>query len=80
MLKRMADRNWRDVNIEATLLFYVLFTTSKDSWKDPCQIEYFLFILELLDRDYPPNILLAYIIFQLPLSALCYIQHLNQQW
>ena len=31
MLKRMTDRIWRDVNIEATLLFYILFTASKDS-------------------------------------------------
>ena len=34
MLKRMTDRIWRDVNIEATLLFHVLFTASKDSSKD----------------------------------------------
>ena len=31
MLKRMTDLIWRDVNVEATLLFYVLFTASKDS-------------------------------------------------
>ena len=31
MLKRMTDLIWRDVNVEATLLFYDLFTASKYS-------------------------------------------------
>ena len=31
MLKRMTDLIWRDEHIEATLLFYVLSTASKDS-------------------------------------------------
>ena len=31
MIKRRTDVIWRDVNVEATLLFYVLFTASKGS-------------------------------------------------